>query len=259
MTYVHFPIVLATTLMLFTPLPPVTQDELLKKPFQQWSKVEVTKLLNDSGWAKTQAVRVKGRRQMRSIAGQVNVDASTTSTAERQAALGGAEEARDYKFTIRLRSALPIRQAIVRLVQLDANYDQMPTASKATLDTQTRELLECKECKDNYIVSVGFGSTNQSVDLIFNWFRGQSVESLKGYIYLANEHGGRRDLSGFIPPKVSGDEAFFFFPRRDRSEKPLIGPNDKKLLFRMSDANARSITNFTLDVSRMKVDGKIEF
>jgi hypothetical protein len=251
--------VLATTLMLFTSLPPVTQEELLKKPFQQWSKVEVTKLLNDSGWAKTQAVRVKGRRQLKSIAGQVNVDASTTSTADRQAALGGAEEARDYRFTIRLRSALPIRQAIVRLVQLDAKYDQMPTASKAALDAQTRELLECKECKDSYIVSVGFGSTNQGVDLIYDWFRGQSVESLKGYIYLANEHGGRRDLGGFIPPKVPGDEAFFFFPRHYPSERPLIGPNDKKLFFRMSDTNARSITNFALDVSRMKVDGKIEF
>ena len=246
----------AGALVLFACLPRMAQEDLTSRPFQQWSKADVSRLLNDSAWAKTQEVRVRPRRQVRSVAGQVE----STSTADRQAALGGAEDAKDYRFTIRLRSALPVRQAIVRLVQLDARYDQMTEAEKRTVDAQTRTLLECPECQDNYIVSVGFGSTNSpGSDLIYDWFRGQTIESLKGYIYLANDRGMRRDLSGFIAPKVPGDEAFFFFPRRDQQGRPLIADNDRKLLFRMSDANANSVTNFTLDVSRMNVHGKLEF
>jgi hypothetical protein len=232
------------------------QSGLPGKPFQQWSKAEVTRLLNDSAWARTQEVRVRSRRQVRSVAGQTE----SLSTPDRHAALGGAEEAKDFKFTIRLRSALPIRQAIVRLVQLDKKYDQMSAADKKALDKQTGELLECVECRDNYIVSVGFGSTNSAgVDLIYDWFRGQTIESLKGYIYLANDHGERRDLSGFIPPRVQGDEAFFFFKRRGRQGEVLINETAKQLLFRMSDLNANAVTNFTLDVRKMNYQGKIEF
>jgi hypothetical protein len=239
----------------------LAQDSWRERPFSEWTKRDVTKLLNDSPWARTQTVRIATRKQMRSVAGQVSATpGSGPVPTDSQAALGGADAAVDYSFTIRLRSSLPIRQAIVRLVQLDAKYDSMKPGQKKLLDEQTRELLECRECVDNYIISVGFGSTNSSgVDPIYDWFRGQSVESLKGYIYIQNDQGKQRELTGFIPPRVVGDEAFFLFTRNDMDGKPLLTPKNKNLLFRMSDANAGSVTNFRLDVSRMVVDGKLEF
>src|SRR2546423_1432163 len=91
------------------------QAEGKGKPYQEWSKQEVTRLLNDSPWARTQVIRVAARQQLRSVAGQVSATPSAAGDGGR-AALGGAEEAINYSFTIRLRSALPIRQAIVRLV-----------------------------------------------------------------------------------------------------------------------------------------------
>ncbi len=122
------------------------------------------------------------------------------------------------------------------------------------------ELLECRECRHNYIVSVGFGSLNsENVDLVYDWFRGQTVASLKGYISLANELGQRRNLINFIPPKVPGDEAFFFFARLDEDGNPLVTSRNKKLLFRMSDKNASSITNFNMDITKMILDDKLEF
>jgi hypothetical protein len=243
------------TLVLLAVLPQKAQEDFLNRPFQQWTKAEVTRLLNDSAWARTQEVRVRPRRQMRSVAGQTE-----SESVDRHAALGGAAEARDYKFTIRLRSALPIRQAIARLVQLEAKYDELSAAEKKNVDAQTSKLLECPECRDDYVISVGFGSTNsQGADLIYEWFRGQTIESLKRYIYLANDRGERRELSGFVSPKVPGDEAFFFFARRDRQGHPLISENDKKVIFRMSEQNTNSATNFTLDVRRMNVAGRIEF
>jgi hypothetical protein len=238
------------------------QNDGNSRPYKEWTKQDVTRLLNDSPWAKTQTVRIAPRRQMRSVAGQVSATPGSEGAVptDGKAALGGAEEAIDYSFTVRLRSALPIREAIVRLVQLDSNYDRMPPAEKKSLDTQTRELLECHECADHYVISVGFGSTNsQGADPIYNWFRGHSAQSLKGYIYIQNDRGDRRDLAAFIPPRVPGDEAFFLFARKDKQGKPLLTVDHKKLLLRMSDANANSVTNFNLDVSRMVVNGRVEF
>jgi len=238
------------------------QNEGSSRPYKEWTKQDVTRLLNDSPWAKTQTVRIAAKRQMRSVAGQVSATPGSEGPlpTDGKAALGGAEEAIDYSFTVRLRSALPIREAIVRLVQLDANYDRMQATEKKSLDAQTRELLGCLECVDHYVISVGFGSTNsQGVDPIYNWFRGQSVESLKKYIYIQNDRGDRRDLAAFISPRVPGDEAFFLFARKDKQGKPLLNVDHKKLLFRMSDANANSVTNFNLDVSRMVVNGRVEF
>jgi hypothetical protein len=230
------------------------QEKAPAEAYRQWTKADVVKLLSDSPWARTQTQRVRRRGQVRSIAGQ-----NEAATGERRGELTSAEDPYEYSFTMRLRSALPVRQAIVRLVQLDNNYDRLSKAERLAFDAQTKELLDCKECADYYVVSVGFASSNNSVtDLIYQWFSGQTLPGIKGYVYLANEHGGRRDLARFIPPKSPGEEVFFLFPRLDDKGQPLFTPEDKKLLFRMSDIQANSVTNFSLDISKMIAGGKVE-
>lgn len=231
------------------------QEKAADNSYLKWTKADVIKLLSDSSWAKTQTQRVMRRGQVRSIAGQ-----NEAATGDRKGQLTSAEDAYDYTFTMRLRSALTVRQAIVRLVQLDSNYDGMQKAERKAFDAQTKELLECRECADYYVVSVGFASSNNSVtDLIYQWFHGQTLPGIKGYVYLANERGGRRDLARFIPPKSPGEEVFFFFPRLDEKGQPLFTPEDRKLIFRMSDIKANSVTNFSLDITKLIVNGKIEF
>jgi hypothetical protein len=238
------------------------QGNVPKDSYRQWTMGDVSKILNNSPWAKTQVIRIVPRRQVRTIAGQGSISDESSSTAARQAGLGGAEPPVDYNFTIRLRSALPVRQAIARLLQLDSKYDQMSAAEQKKLDAQTSELLECRECADNYVVSVGFGSTDansRGADIIYKLFSAQTLDSVRQQVYLANERGGRRELIGFVPPKVPGDEAFFLFPRLDERGRPLFTPADKKVIFRMSDINPSSVTNFTLDVKKLLVNGKVEF
>ena len=86
-----------------------------------------------------------------------------------------------------------------------------------------------------------------------------TLPSIKDYIYLANERGERRNLIDFIPPKASGDDVFFIFPRLDEKGQPLFTPTDKKLLFRMSDNSANAVTNFSFDISKLVFNGKLEF
>ncbi len=233
----------------------LAQDSVPKKPFQQWSKDEVNKIRTDSPWAKTQAIRIQRRTQVRTIAGQTE-----SETLSRKGELTSAEDPLDYRFTLRLHSALPIRQALVRHEQQKWNYEKRTVAKQKAFDVQAKQLLECPVCVANYVVSVGFSSKNSSGnDLIYKWFGAATVPSLKGYIYLANERGERRDLLDFIPPKAPGDDVYFIFPRLDEKERLLFTTIDKKLLFRMSDNNAKSITNFTLDIARLIVDGKVGF
>jgi hypothetical protein len=234
----------------------MAQNGVPTKPFQQWSKDEANKILTDSAWAKTQAARIQRRSQGRSIAGGPARDPLADKDI-----LTSAEDPLDYQFTLRLHSALPIRQALVRQEQLKWNYDKKSAAEQQVFDAQAKQmLLDCPVCADNYILSIGFSSKNSSGnDLIYKWFGSATLPSIKGYIYLANERGGRRDLIDFIPPKTPGDDVYFIFPRLDEKGLPLFVPSDKKLIFRMSDNAANSITNFNLDLSKLVVNGKVSF
>jgi hypothetical protein len=233
------------------------QDGLPEKLFQQWSKEEVNKILTDSLWAKTQAIRIQRRGQVRSIAGQTESEGGLSRKGE----LTSAEDPIDYRFTLRLHSALPIRQALVRKEQLKWDYDKRSASERKAFDVQAKQvLLDCPVCADNYILSVGFASDNSSGnDMIYQWFGSATLPAIKGYVYIANERGERRDLVAFIPPKSAGDDVFFIFPRLDEKGQPLFTAADKKLLFRMSDNNAKSITNFNLDISKLIFNGKVQF
>ena len=235
---------------------PVTAQKASDKPIQQWSKDEVNQLLTESAWAKTQAIRVQRRSQPRSIAGEMPRDVLAPKDE-----LRGAADPLDYRFTLRLHSALPIRQALVRREQLKWNYDRKGVEERKAFDRQAKQLLlDCPICANYYVLSVGFSSKNSSGnDMIYKWFSATTLPSIKGYVYIANDRSERRDLVDFIPPKVSGDDVYFIFPRLDEKGQPLFIPTDKKLIFRMSDNNANSITNFTLDISRMVVSGRLEF
>lgn len=149
----------------------------------------------------------------------------------------------------------------MRREQLKWNYDRKNVEERKVFDLQAkRALLDCAVCADYYVLSVGFSSNNSSGnDLIYKWFGAATLPSIKRYIYLANGRGERRDLVDFIPPKAAGDDVFFIFHRLDEEGRALFIATDKKLIFRMSDENATSITNFNLDISRIIVKGRVEF
>src|SRR5687768_18066364 len=79
-----------------------------KKPYQQWSMSEVVQILSDSPWAQTQIEKVN--------------DAFGT-----------------YFITARLRSALFVRQALVRQRQIHMNYDKFTPADKTRFDADVKE------------------------------------------------------------------------------------------------------------------------
>src|SRR4051812_14010396 len=94
-------------------LPTLADDFWQKQPYQKWSKADTTKMLTDSPW--TQHTTVSG-----------DVSSGRDFSGTRSMATDAEHQSAPYvRYTAQLRSALPLRQAVVRQRQLDERYDSL--------------------------------------------------------------------------------------------------------------------------------------
>jgi hypothetical protein len=221
------------------PAPPASaQGGASGKPFGQWTKSEAEQVLIESPWAQTVAPG----------GGAIS--------------LGGLNRVStpDKALTIRLRSALPVRQAMLRLRQLHEKYDQMSDAKKAEFDQKNGPLMECPACADHYVVAL-LPPPGGRVTLPHALLR-TAPEKVKLYVHLADERGTRREAVHYLPPKSQSGEAVFFFPRFDGKGAPLLTPASRKLVFTIGPEileGETRLSRFEFDVSKMLVDGRVEF
>src|SRR5512146_535828 len=93
-----------------------------KKPWTQWNKKEVQRMLEDSPWAQSQTV--------------TNVDVNFSGGSVARDPLASQLKDRDYasvmtiKYTAQFRSVPLVRQAVVRQLQLAKNYDGLAPEQK---------------------------------------------------------------------------------------------------------------------------------
>jgi hypothetical protein len=226
------PAALAVTMLIMGAVGMASGQIWEKKQYQQWSRADVEKLLSDSPWALQHTQRLSK----------------------------GGDAGQDATITVRLRSALPIREAVVRQMQIQAKYEKMSESDRSAFDARTKPILDCPSCADSYAVTIsGRSEQNTSYDPIYGRFRDSTPEQLKTYVVLENDRGDRRTLVHFIPPPALGADAIFFFARRDASGKPLVTAEDKKLTFRLGEANISSLFTFEFDVHKMLMNGEVAF
>jgi hypothetical protein len=222
-----------------------------KKPYSEWTLSEVVRILTDSPWAQT---AFETTRFSYNVTGQ------------------------SYSATIRLRSALPVRQALVRQRQLAVNYDKLKTADRVRFDAETNEFLKCSDCLKYYIVTLASmlpaGSPpvtlsdnvtltgNVGIDIGVVLER-KSLNDLKPYVHLTNDKGERREIVGFIPPAGKGKEAMFVFRRVDDHGRPLITTGNKKFYFEIDKEVFKELggplKKFTFEVSQLIHKGQVAF
>ena len=233
------------------------------KSFQQWTKKEAQQILDDSPWATKQEVRLRYADTARRIAGGTvpsATEGALINTPSNQAEMGGAEAPVDFQFTLRLRSALTVRRALVRLKQLEANYDQMNEKDRAAFDNKYKGLLECPACEQNYVLTLSALSKQRpGADPIFTVFKGGRLADLQRYVFIANKRGERRDLIHFVPPKVPGDEAVFYFSRFNDKGEPLLSSTDTELIANFTNNEVNMNTNFKVNVAKVIVNGQVDF
>lgn len=242
----------------------LAQGGWTEKPYQEWSKKEAEEVLNKSAWTATQEVRIKYGGQAQAVAGAPNASFETTggrvANDENTATLGGANAPIDFIFTLRLRSALRVRQALARLKQLEAKEGKLNGKERASFETRVKGLLECPACADNYVLTLASKSKNApGADAAYQLYKGGRLDDLKRYIFIANDRGERRDLVHFVAPRVPGDEGTFFFPRLNEKGAPLLTPESKALILNLTNNEVNAVTNFRVDVTKLVVNGKVEF
>ena len=204
------------------------QEGWSNKPYSRWSRSEAEAVLNDSPWASRQEVRIKFAKETQVAAGSYS-GVSSAAAAQSQTEVTSQLPV-DFIFTLRLRSALPVRQAIVRLRQFQSDV-KMSDEDRVAYDAKTKGLLDCPACASNYVITLSSKSTNSpGADAVYTVFKGARLPDLQRYIYIANERGDRRQLVYFVPPKAPGDEATFFFPRLDEKGAPLLAVENRELL-----------------------------
>ncbi len=228
------------------------------KPFTQWSRSDAESVLNDSPWSSHQEVRMQFEKEKQTAAGSYS-GVSAASAAGSQVEVT-SDLPVDFVFTLRLRSALPVRQALVRLKQLEADSKKLNQKDAETFDAQIKGLLECPACAGNYVVTLSSKSRNRpGADAVYGTFKGGRLSDLQRFVFIANDRGERRQLVHFVAPRAPGDDAIFFFPRLDEKGAPLLTPESKELLINLSDKQVNSVSNFKIDVSKLVLNGKVEF
>lgn len=127
-----------------------------KKPYAEWSDKEVRRIMESSPWAQQYTVsNVKIE-----VPGTSKKDASPSSSVlgSRGPSPGAVERGMEQNprlvYTVQFRSAKPMRQALIRRVQIDRKYDQMDAAKKAESDRRAQEFLEGRP--EEIMVYVGF-------------------------------------------------------------------------------------------------------
>lgn len=202
---------------------PMFGQKFLQKPHTEWSQEEAAKVLKDSGWA------VEYQSEEGLVAAQSQQQGRDAGDNNRGTYRGNQGRVDiPPPVSARLFSALPIRQAMVRLQQLGANYDKMSAEDKAKFDESKAKFLECGICKDYYVVTLSKWK-DTSTSVTDGIFQTMTLNDLKGKVWLANDKDQKLELTEFTPPKNAADAAVFFFKRTNEAGAPFFTSADKQI------------------------------
>jgi hypothetical protein len=210
------------------------------KPWTEWSKKDAEKVLNDSPWAQTQTVTDTSQMTY------------SPTPAGRTNESGERNQATSVKFYIRLFSARPIRQAMVRSMLLDM---------KGAPDPQMAERLNNFaefESKDSIIVTVIYASRDgRDRGPAAQAFGSATTATLKNATYLERKDGKRVFLHEYVPPGKDGFGARFIFPR-EVDGQPVLSPESGDVRF-VAEMQSAVKLDMKFKVSELMYNGKLEY
>ena len=205
-------------------------DFWLKKPYQKWSAAECRKMLEESPWAKTHTLAQVYIEPLQSpTTPRSNDPFQVPDPATGQVRSSTADRAREQQpkinYVVQFRSALPVRQALVRMMQIHENYDQMPSAGKERFDQHAEQFL-AKKLTETIVIYVTFSSNVQEYLLeLSRYWQAQTTETLKNSTFLISSRGDKIPLMSYI--RAGTDFQLTFL--REYNEQPLASPGDKMI------------------------------
>jgi hypothetical protein len=246
------------------------QSDWKAKNFDQWDAKDVETILNKSDWVKKQEVRLQYEATSSAVAGartpQVSSAGGGTSAADvvpnsvNSVNQGSIQPSVDFTFTLRLRSSLAVRLALIRKMQLETNVEKLSKEEFELYKKRQVGLYECPACAEHYVLTLTSSSKeNKNFDAVFSTFSKAQFNDIKRYIYLQNDKGEKRELINFVPPKAPGEEAIFFFPRFDAENNLLFTKESKYLIFNVTNNSVNSTVNFKIEIAPIIIGDKVDF
>jgi hypothetical protein len=177
-----------------------------QKPWTEWDAKEVKKTLDNSGWGQVQTDT--DTHEM-----MYSPTATASSGSTRGAAEGVYNQATSTSYHIRFLSAKPIREAVIRNIEL---------AQKKPANDQQKSFIDNKIFEQYIVVSVVFeGADGRATGRDIQTFGSANSGVLKNVTYLERKDGKRLFLTDYRAPSSDGLGAKFFFTRLDDG-KPFI-------------------------------------
>lgn len=206
------------------------------EPYWKWTLEKAVQVLNSSAWARQETfTRVVG-----GVGSGVSGEKEIYNT-----------------FYVRFLSARPIREAFVRIQQIQHNYDGFTAEEKKRFDGLTRPNLEM-DTSEWVVVTVAFRSNDPNEESgVRRYFQAQTKETLKTRAFLSTQRFSQVEIAAYFPPREEGVGAKFVFPR-EINGVPLIAGNGDRITFELTDvpgANPRLRSTFS--IRPMVVDGKV--
>jgi hypothetical protein len=232
-----------------------------ERPWSEWTKVEAEKILNNSAWGQTQT-DTDTSEMMYSPTSQSGVGTSTRNgvtgtTSDRQsinsnrAAQGAKNQAISINYHVRLLSAKPVRQALMRVIEL---------AQKAP-DEELHDGLQSfveRDFSEFIVVAVAFDSTDGRFSgPALQAFASANLGSLKNKTYLERKDGKRVFLRQYQPPINDGLGAKFIFPRIVDEKKFLTAESGSFRFY--SEVNGQLKLNVSYKMADMMYNGQLEY
>jgi hypothetical protein len=177
------------------------------KPWADWTKSDVEKILNDSPWGQTQVDTDTSEM----VYTPTTLSGAGDSASRREQ--GATNQATSVKFRIRWLSAKPIREALVRQEQLTTGKISEQLRFFAEGPSYTR-----------IVIAVTFEASDQRFgNRVMQAFRSANLSVLQNSTYLELKDGKRIFLQQYVAPQdnVLG-AAMFVFPRNAEGRPLLI-------------------------------------
>jgi hypothetical protein len=220
------------------------------KSWKEWSKKDAEKMLNDSPWAHLQV-----DTDLSEMFYQPTTDARTSGgrapNSNSRLEQGATNQETKLTYGIRFFSARPVRQAFIRMIQLqkkDLEADVVDRMNKFAELPST----------DSIIIAVTIeGTDKRSLGKAMQVIESAATGTLKNSTYLERNDGKRVFLEQYVPPGKDGFGARFIFPRIV-DERPFLSTDFNDVRF-VSEFGTSIKLNMRFKVSDMMMDGKLEY
>jgi hypothetical protein len=179
------------------------------RPYEQWTREEAQDLLQDSPWSST--IRIESQRPAR------------------PGAEGEDQGAPETVCTVRLFSALPVRQAYVRLFRLLNGSDNLSVEQREDLDR--RLLPALRPLENEIVISLDLDSSDpETSHELKQQLKTGNLNQFRQSARLISKRLGPVQLVDYVPPSPDGSGAKFVFPR-SIERTPVVLPTDSTLEF----------------------------